>query len=473
MASAPPSPFLPPKKATTKVTTKVPTGTVSASGDYAGFWRRLAAAMIDGVVTEILLAALAATVYFAGQREWLGHADWFSLLLFWLYYAGMESSSKQATLGKLALGIEVTGTDGGQVSFLRATGRTFAKFLSAIPLFIGFLLAGWTARKQALHDMVAGCLVVQAGPSYLWRAVLAATLSMVLLVGGAGAYIYYVKWAEWKRSFLGGIELAATPGISGEEPLPEVIEENASEPVSLSEADYDQQLASGSIDFVEGTTTQAGPAVLALSNFWDFDKDDPSVWVEVYLPRLPNFDVPSKRATILIDRVRNQQGANVYNPESSFESPVFQHLSFSSRERPAPHLHSIRNVHLKPGATEDAIRGVEGRLILLLPVGVEVLTFDATQVGAEQTAGDLKVKLTGMGGSEATIDYTGPANRYIAMLGYNHSGERIGQNIYSYPSHDERPTHNLKSIFDGEIRTIKVVVAASIAEREYPFTLNK
>ena len=73
----------------------------------------------------------------------------------------MESSAKQATVGKMALGIIVTDLDGRRIGFGRATGRYFAKILSALTLGIGFLMAGFTERKQALHDMVASCLVVK------------------------------------------------------------------------------------------------------------------------------------------------------------------------------------------------------------------------------------------------------------------------------------------------------------------------
>jgi uncharacterized RDD family membrane protein YckC len=78
----------------------------------------------------------------------------------WLYYALMESSSKQATLGKLALGIVVTDLGGNRVSFGRATGRYFGKIVSGMIMCIGYIMAGFTERKQALHDIMASCLVV-------------------------------------------------------------------------------------------------------------------------------------------------------------------------------------------------------------------------------------------------------------------------------------------------------------------------
>jgi uncharacterized RDD family membrane protein YckC len=88
-----------------------------------------------------------------------------SALLFvgqWLYYALFESSALQATPGKLALGIKVVDEAGNRIGFGKASGRWFAKIVSNLILGIGYLMAGFTARKQALHDMMAGTLVVFA-----------------------------------------------------------------------------------------------------------------------------------------------------------------------------------------------------------------------------------------------------------------------------------------------------------------------
>ena len=80
----------------------------------------------------------------------------------WLYYAYCESSSWQGTLGKKALGLFVTDMEGRRVTFGRASGRFFAKIVSGlIPFAIGYIMAGFTAKKQALHDIIASCLVLR------------------------------------------------------------------------------------------------------------------------------------------------------------------------------------------------------------------------------------------------------------------------------------------------------------------------
>ncbi len=123
---------------------------------YAGFWKRFAAALIDSVVlfvaviilTSLNLSELLMTLVEIG----IGVA----------YYAGMESSEKQATLGKLALGIKVINYEGGRISFPQALGRYFAKILSVLILLVGYIMVAFTEKKQGLHDILAKTLVVES-----------------------------------------------------------------------------------------------------------------------------------------------------------------------------------------------------------------------------------------------------------------------------------------------------------------------
>jgi len=135
---------------------------------YAGFWKRLAAATIDQVsliAGGFIFGLLAGFVYglcggTVEGTEALGRI--IGIILGWLYFALLESSNRQATLGKMALGIKVTDLSGEGVSFGRATGRHFGKIISALTLLAGYIMAGFTRKKQGLHDIVAGCLVVNA-----------------------------------------------------------------------------------------------------------------------------------------------------------------------------------------------------------------------------------------------------------------------------------------------------------------------
>jgi uncharacterized RDD family membrane protein YckC len=149
-----------------------------AAVQYAGFWKRLAATLIDGlilgalqtVIQVILMGIGVITVSDAqatpGTEE---YGRYMSIVLILsgvmfvvqiLYFAIMESSSRQATLGKMVLGIVVTDTDGKRISLGRAVGRNLGKIISTIILLIGYIMIAFTEKKQGLHDMMANCLVV-------------------------------------------------------------------------------------------------------------------------------------------------------------------------------------------------------------------------------------------------------------------------------------------------------------------------
>lgn len=140
---------------------------------YSGFWRRAFGWLVDCVVLYLALVVLGAIVgvlvrAVTGKSAGLALREVAvvgTLFLPWLYYAVMESSALQATVGKLAAGIKVTDLAGNRVTFGRATGRYFAHILSGISLGVGYAMVVFTSQRQALHDMVAGTLVVRRASS--------------------------------------------------------------------------------------------------------------------------------------------------------------------------------------------------------------------------------------------------------------------------------------------------------------------
>ncbi|MGY3041017.1 putative RDD family membrane protein YckC [Rhodanobacter sp. TND4EL1] len=168
----------------------LPQTTAAALEDYAGFWKRVAAYILDAIILYLpqkLIenafggAAAKATLEQA-MKDNVGNTDammaanmhYYSvmgpamlviLVMAVLYFAICESSAWQGTVGKLALGIRVTDMNGNRISFPRAIGRYFAKILSTIIIFIGFLMVAWTQRKQGLHDLICGTLVLNGRAS--------------------------------------------------------------------------------------------------------------------------------------------------------------------------------------------------------------------------------------------------------------------------------------------------------------------
>lgn len=136
---------------------------------YAGFWLRFWAYLIDFLILgllPILICLIIAPLFFTGAVALAFLGIWIFIVPVllaegWLYYALMESSPRQATLGKSALGLKVTGMTGERITFGTATIRYFGKILSGLMLHIGFIMAAFTQKKQALHDMIASCLVIR------------------------------------------------------------------------------------------------------------------------------------------------------------------------------------------------------------------------------------------------------------------------------------------------------------------------
>lgn len=170
----------------------LPQTTTASLEDYAGFWKRVGAYLLDSILLYIPLRLVGipfglSAAEDAMQKSLLGVSSdpqamlqiyegfyhdmrfYFLLttLLTWLYFAFCESSAWQATIGKLALGIRVTDLQGARISFPRALGRYAGKYLSALILCIGFLMVAFTRRKQGLHDMLANTLVLNGRASEL------------------------------------------------------------------------------------------------------------------------------------------------------------------------------------------------------------------------------------------------------------------------------------------------------------------
>jgi len=136
--------------------------------DYAGFWIRVLAYLIDAViliVVGMLLAVLSGgAIIDIEAQETFGITDFLSLIIGLAYFIGFEASEMQATPGKKALGLIVTDMQGQRISYARAAGRYFGKILSGLILLIGYIMVAFTEKKQGLHDLLASTLVVKGQP---------------------------------------------------------------------------------------------------------------------------------------------------------------------------------------------------------------------------------------------------------------------------------------------------------------------
>ncbi len=157
------------------------------SSNYAGFWLRFVAYIIDYIIIAVMQSVVIMPILamlgfgFASTSGFdfnaMSEEDvmemipaliagmstimTISFVIQTLYFSLMESSKYQATLGKMALGLKVIDMSGEKLDFVKALLRQVGKIISGLILMIGYIMAGFTEKKQALHDMLAGALVVK------------------------------------------------------------------------------------------------------------------------------------------------------------------------------------------------------------------------------------------------------------------------------------------------------------------------
>jgi len=153
--------------------------------EYAGFWIRFIAYIIDSFIIGFLeflivlplLGLFGVKIFELSTLRELENADpdllipviasaitglsLTVLLITWFYYALLHSGARQATVGKMALSLKVTDINGDRLTFARASLRYFSKILSGLFMMIGYIMAGFTPKKQALHDYIANTYVVR------------------------------------------------------------------------------------------------------------------------------------------------------------------------------------------------------------------------------------------------------------------------------------------------------------------------
>jgi uncharacterized RDD family membrane protein YckC len=140
---------------------------------FAGFWIRVGAHFVDWAVLlipwlliQFLVRSIIPHPWYRPVEEYEAQIRILSsicgILMMWMYYAVLHSSKWQASIGKKVLGLKVVDRNGNRISFGRATGRFFAWMLSFLILGIGFMMIGWTKRKQGLHDIIADTYIIRS-----------------------------------------------------------------------------------------------------------------------------------------------------------------------------------------------------------------------------------------------------------------------------------------------------------------------
>lgn len=131
--------------------------------EYAGFWVRVIARLIDAVILMIPMLMVPLVFDFKDMDDITKafYQGFFNLVIGASYYIFLTASESQATVGKKMMGLKVVDKNGNRISLGRSTGRYFAEILSALIFCIGYFMVGWTAKKQSLHDIIAETFVIK------------------------------------------------------------------------------------------------------------------------------------------------------------------------------------------------------------------------------------------------------------------------------------------------------------------------
>jgi uncharacterized RDD family membrane protein YckC len=181
--------------------------------NYGGFWIRFLAYLVDSLIVTVGFVGIMLLLGAMGLE--LAGAEIIFLVFSILYWALMQSSPRQATLGKELCGLKVGGPNGERMSLPRALGREAAKIISSLTLLIGFIIAAFTRNKQALHDFVASTYVVRASEG---KVVAALGLALLALCAPVLAGMYM------GTAFIDSFTASVTASVLGEQPAPKQVQ---------------------------------------------------------------------------------------------------------------------------------------------------------------------------------------------------------------------------------------------------------
>lgn len=461
----------------------------SGGTEYAGFWARVAAYIVDSACIFAICLLVAIAFSFLGELgvTITGVAVFLIQLLYWPV---LESSARQATYGKRLLGIQVEHAGGGRTTFLRALGRNLAKIISGIPLGLGFVMVAFTGRKQGLHDMIAKCVVVRVGPSHFMKALIASVVGIAVVAGSAGAFVYYIYLPSLMQD-IGSVQqdaMKAGPAMKPQPPAqsaaktaapstPTVAKNPApaasAVPVAPAapaggDAEFERLVGAPLTGLALPNSTRAGPAILELSTFFGSN-----FWLKVYLPNIKDLAV-APAPEVIIDRVLDSAGIDRYDAANTFETgSVFRGASLSLKETPVPHFDGIRSVRVVANTTEQSVQKVEGRIRIAIPVSVQFAAFAVEEAGKVKTVHGATLMLKSVSGNDVVMHYRGPSAQLLTLRGFGKDGKPVASNSRQLLQANQNVDESFQTRFQGPVSKVEAVISAGMVEREFPFSLAR
>jgi hypothetical protein len=253
------------------------------------------------------------------------------------------------------------------------------------------------------------------------------------------------------------------------QPQPPVQPAAAAKPAPAAPDEVEALVAATLTGLEKPGTTRAGPAILELGTMFPT-----SFWLKTYMPPLKEFQGNAGAVTVVVSKVLDKSGADLYDPANRLESGFFQRVSTSPESAPVAHLSGTRQVSLRSGAGTAALERVEGTLKLAVPLKPISAAFAAADAGKEQTVHGATVGLRSVSGKDAELRYRGEGNRLLAVHGYGGDGKPLRVEArYNWPESADASDAQFKLTFNAPVSRVEVLIAERIVERQFPFSVSR
>ena len=460
-----------------------------ADQTYGGFWVRVLAYLVDSVVIFSAIIVLAFVAAFLGEIG-MTLIPVLAVLTPTLYWALMQASARQATLGKALLGMKVTDTSGNRISLLRSLGRELAKIVSGIPLGLGYVMAAFTGRKQALHDMVAATIVTRESPGHVLIAVLVGVFGWIMPAGLAmfiGGALIAVMMGTMGAGMLGqtaqdgrkNIPPAKTAAAPPAQPAPKPAASTpppaptpaaapapsappaAPAPSVSANPEIEVALKARLEGFDNPGTAKAGPAVLEY-----YPSLGSRLRLKSYLP--PMKELEGSRLAINVTRIQDAKGVELSDENIRMgQGSSLLHAEYE----PVRVLSGMHVIQLKGGTNGEAAARVEGVLIVNVPTSRTSASFSAGNVRKPQNVGGVQISLREIKGKDATFDFAGDAAKVVYAAGSGADETPVA--LETYFGKSDPKGGSMTYSFAKAPAKIELVVADRFTQRTYPFVLRK
>jgi hypothetical protein len=241
-------------------------------------------------------------------------------------------------------------------------------------------------------------------------------------------------------------------------------------PAALSAVDYDRLLAQLQLAAPAQKGVSFGPATLEINHFWA-GPNAPQLWLKLKLAQLPNLTLSSRHASrVLIDRVNDNFGKDLYNRGHSFESAAFQWVDTVSSRSAVDGYSGIRSIYLKPGTQANQISSIRGKLELQLPLSIESRQLGQKDIGSDIQIAGKTLTLEALSDNRISLKFHGKLIELLSIRAFNHQAEPLREAGVSWQQTGGQI--NLQQMFSGKIETVTIIVASDSLLRSYPFDIS-